>query len=785
MQTQFSMRLLSNRLCVLFFLVGGFIQISFGQNSIDEKLIETSLLKQVNKVRDTTNLVPLDFDEHLFNAANHHVRYCENNSLIKHEESSSKYQTVKKRVAKYGSKHGVVSEVVTKIAVNHLSSKDYDTLAFEILKRAFKSPKNKSKFYNRGMRYLGISVKENERYLYVVFVFGSPVLFSDDYETPQKLYGITGVTNQKEKLICETCRKKFKKLPLEVTYDVYEQNGEINFVMSDEKWFRFLFSNKKDGISVDIVRKSQFPCGLPNVLSTSPLYKGYVLPPVYAKDFSDNGFVTDNNEVVIPLGNIPEEWKDEPLELNLMVIQDGILCRYNTYFRVPFDPWGILDLEFDYGISNSDGELVNVSEKEMSFQVPFEKGKYTFDSLDLKPLADSLRLTDFTITGINIKAYSSVEGSERINLKLQKDRAESIVKALQSYDQSEIDINIETEENWVEFFRDIQGTKFAFLVNKQKEDIRKYLNNKNSSETESLLKGHRKATIEINLRRRDVITNLTEQIIDQQVAKTSGPNDLEKYYLINKVLLQKVDTTRKLELLTYLYEKVKGDSLWSAEAKVNICLRRLALNSGLLDEVFEEVGKYWTSNREIASVLYNYSLLEINKWNSQGISAPPKRLLDKLLSLNQIPQSKKNRLLINYHILNVAYLYEAKNFGEKNESIREIVRLVAKTKLTDRESFIIARFYADYQKYKEAIRLVEPFLSDIEVDEDLLFLYINLTIIENNIVKQPEYRTALTNASLSNKVRFCKLFNSSAEGGITFQLLENKFLKRTYCEQCE
>ena len=56
------------------------------------------------------------------------------------------------------------------------------------------------------------------------------------------------ITNQKQKAVCEICRKKFKKLPTEVTYDVYEEEGKISFVISDEKWLKFLFSNKKDGL---------------------------------------------------------------------------------------------------------------------------------------------------------------------------------------------------------------------------------------------------------------------------------------------------------------------------------------------------------------------------------------------------------------------------------------------------------------------------------------------------------------------------------------------------------
>ena len=75
-------------------------------------------------------------------------------------------------------------------------------------------------------------------------------------------------------------------------------------------------------------------------------------------------------------------------------------------------------------------------------------------------------------------------------------------------------------------------------------------------------------------------------------------------------------------------------------------------------------------------------------------------------------------------------------------------------------------------------------LLSITVDEDLLFYYLNLTILDKYNVASSNYRTVMLNAINMNKKRFCKMFNSSLNEGVTFQLLDNKYLRKTYCESC-
>ena len=96
----------------------------------------------------------------------------------------------------------------------------------------------------------------------------------------------------------------------------------------------------------------------------------------------------------------------------------------------------------------------------------------------------------------------------------------------------------------------------------------------------------------------------------------------------------------------------------------------------------------------------------------------------------------------------------------------------------------LAQFLNYYANKDDAIDLLDEKVRTIIVDENLLFYYLNLTITNKYNVASKNYRTMMLNAINMNNDRFCKLFSSSLSDGVTFQLLENEYLRKTYCENC-
>jgi len=124
-------------------------------------------------------------------------------------------------------------------------------------------------------------------------------------------------------------------------------------------------------------------------------------------------------------------------------------------------------------------------------------------------------------------------------------------------------------------------------------------------------------------------------------------------------------------------------------------------------------------------------------------------------------------------------MYEA-----KDESIEFIIDTYEKFALSNYDYLSLAQFLTFYANQNDAIDVLDAKVRTITVDEDLLFYYLNLTITNTYNVASDNYRTIMLNAINMNQQRFCKLFNSSLNTGVTFQLLGNEYLRKIYCENC-
>ena len=126
----------------------------------------------------------------------------------------------------------------------------------------------------------------------------------------------------------------------------------------------------------------------------------------------------------------------------------------------------------------------------------------------------------------------------------------------------------------------------------------------------------------------------------------------------------------------------------------------------------------------------------------------------------------------------------ARQYDAKDASLDFIIDTYENFNLADYDYLSLAQFLNYYSNKEDAIDLLDEKVRTITVDEDLLFYYLNLTITNKYNVASNNYRTMMLNAINLNEKRFCKLFNSSLNEGVTFQLLENEYLRNTYCESC-
>lgn len=586
---------------------------------------------------------------------------------------------------------------------------------------------------------------------------------------------------------CEGSIQLFNNKPEDVLMGVHAKGSELFFLISDPNWMDKLWIKAYDGIAVDIVSKDQYECNSRKVFKPTDYYRGFTLDPVFKKKFDKTKTVTQEGYVVFKVGEIPEPLLNKEIEFNLIFIKNKNYCLYHQFYEIVGHKWKLLKtgLFVDTTTQLSAIDDAIIKNKEFKFEIPFKKNKYDYSAKDIKPIYDSLALYNYNIKSVKIEAYSSLEGDKQSNKLLQSNRASSIADAIKQFQNESIQTDIRTAENWVDFFNDIKNTKYANWSTLNKSTIKSKLRDqKIVDELEPILKYHRKAVLYLKLEKRyDSIFSNSNEIIK----------------LFNQSINSR-DFTQALKIQRSVYNFIKRDILpRNLIDKLEIPLSRdyALLYSNKI--AFE----YDLKTEDLTSALAEFKkLLDIVPDNPQvtyNVCALSLKLLlfgdpltapDKLLGLiSRLPNlglenSLSDRLLVNYYIImSERYQYQRK-YQMKNDLVKKIYSIYRKMKISSDDALSIAKYFASYQKLSWATTLLKPYINKIDTEEDLLFYYINLTIIRPKIVGTSAYRTLMLNAINKNRNRFCALYNASQQGGVTFQLLDNLFLRKTYCENC-
>ncbi|MEP1489904.1 MAG: hypothetical protein ABJK28_15900 [Algibacter sp.] len=616
------------------------------------------------------------------------------------------------------------------------------------------------------------------------------LLLNVAFVNAQNTYDIVFPGNDRD-VKCQQCLQIFKQAPKEVQFSIKRERDNLYFEINDKKWFNILFANAGDGVAIDIVLKDRYACELESVEKTQ--IRGYLLKPVYSQKLRSGLKPHGDNAFRVHVGRVPAGFLNDEMEFNILFLSNKNLCQYYTIYDLESYPWDLLDMgmyldALTYNpkqIQSSAKEGFVVRNKTLKFKIPFEKNKSNYSQTDIKPIYDSLRLTDFNIKAISIKAYSSIEGREDRNIELQELRANSIVAALQTFQKPTIKTEVSSSENWVEFFNDIKGTKYEDLLSLSKDQVKVRIAGALSKALEPILKNHRKAVLELELQKKD---KYKEDSADVLVAKFN-----------EAIATEKLDEARDIQ--NSIFEKLKGkETSPSILRKMNIPKQakfakifnknsayRYMLNVRQAMIVYNELLELEKLVPKDGEVKYNIAAVKLKLWRFKALEIDEIKLKNQISVLRNygIDSSLTTRMMVNFHIIKAENLMRIRDYSNKDKSVAYINNNYKKFALSNYDYLSLAQFFSYYADTDLSVKLLENKAKRIDIDEDLLFYYLNLTMINIDLTSDLDYRTIMLNAINMNKTRFCKLFNSIEKGGVTFQLLEDDFLRETYCENCE
>ncbi len=629
----------------------------------------------------------------------------------------------------------------------------------------------------------------NYRNMFKKLLFCFVFLMVFNFVSGQNNYGIIfPLENEKSK--CNQFDQVFSQKPKEVHFAIRRVKNAIFFEVNDKKWFSELFKNKEDGIAIDVVAKDRYACGVEELQSKQ--IKGKLLKPIFSQKLKGGLRPSRKDVFRVLVGRIPPEMTAKELEFNILFLSNKVLCKYYLIYDLESYPWDLLDMGMYLDtITYNTKKIAVVSEdkfkyqyKEMKFNIPFEKNKSEYSHDDIKPLYDSLRLTDFNIKTINIHAYASVEGSLKRNLELQEQRANSIAKAMQSFQKPTISTKITSSENWVEFLNDISTTAHKHLKEFSKSEIKAKLIGDFSKELEPVLKQHRKAVIVLELERKDIYKAMTPLDLLDLFSESIKTSKLDDAIAIQNAIYERL---KKREVSPDILDKM----VIPKQMKFLPLLNKNAVYRSLLDERNLLITQNQLQQLEELSpkdkkIKYNLAVVNIKIWRYRAKDFKATTIKKQIVSLKSYGIDAKliERMLVNYHIVMSENYMKERNYASKDKSVDFINKTYGNFPKSDYDYLSLAQFFSYYSNTDAAVALLNDKAKTIAIDENLLFYYINLTIINNELTATDDYRTIMLNAFSMNKKRYCKLYNPFGEGGVTFQLLEDEYLRSYYCENC-
>ena len=771
----------------------GFSLSSFSQQKSDFNIDElpNCLVCELNKFRIANGLDTFEINQILISAAEIDAKKMSKSGQVKVDVEKAKKNIVKVGGTKKGEE----------LAMNSPISKgrdDYNTeqVAKVIWARWENNKKDNVILLSPQFMMIGIKCMPDAegKKAYAVAVFGGYDSFNEGAKKKKEL-AVPYNTKSKKLLtpnakICKNC-DKWKN------YDVLQkgltvENGKIYLEYGNLKDLKRLLKKTKDGLAVDIVQRSQYEKEDYNIIDNNLQHKGVMQKIIYSeKVFSKNLIVPDKkakkqikiNKLRLEMGKINPKITG-PYELNLIVIQDGHVCKTLTRSYLESGdqesntPIGLIPASESIGLKpvfepRSESSILN-------FTIPFEKNKSEFKTEDIQPFIKAMNEPDFMIDGLYIYAYSSIEGNADANAKLQRKRAESVTKVLQSMQNNKINPTIETKDSWNLFELEMDDGKYADLVKMGKEKAVNKINADGAllKELEPVLEKQRFAQIVMDVTY-DISGDKEQNFSVVSFNRAVKANKMtQAYKIMEYAFAKKLEKKYSEDVMDSM--KVPNDVAFANLLNNKVYFNYLGNNSLVDEDDYTELKRIEKLDPTNDVIRYNRMYSSVALDSTTGTKEQQEKLQQEIDALYKTKIDKK--LVDGLNIEWQFKIMESLDTLENAEPLIEACITKIKSFYNFKEStwqnaLKLAYAFTRGKDYKFSSNMLEPFLKVPDVNENLLFSYISIASHLPEKFFSRTFSDALHKAKEKNPERYCQLFGNPY---MSFQVLENPNAKKDY-----
>ena len=766
---------------------------NFNPIDFDPDILNACIIDVINMARAKyTHADPLTESDILAAAADFQSQHMAKKEEKSYENQVSYLKHTEDRGYRAGGTKRV-SEVVTRVKATKGSGKEeysYLDVATETVISILKSSKIASIPLDKKFKVVGVSVSVDgyNKYCYVSVVLGNDLSFNRSDITyknttyTRKTYGLARYN-------AKTCRKCNIRNIENLHKGLEIKGNDIYFRYPNVKELRRIIGNKKDGIALDIVQHSQYPCNSANDVDFNYYNRGVMMKYMtYAKMVKKNQ-ITDKKDksLYVYLGSVPAN-VSAPFDVNLILIKDKTVCRTlgKTNVSVPKNVYQtktslVPDLT---GVKTTINYVPQPEKAVFEFKIPFEQNKSEYQPSDIQPFIDALHESRFTIDSLHITTYTSLEGGEKSNMELQKKRSESILKAMRSMENKAIPCSIELKDGYELFVRDVRNTEYSQLARKSKEEAMAALSNARTRKAlEPMLKGHRYTLIEMHATY-DISEKYEQDFVTRKFNKAMADKNLPLAFAIEKFYMKRVEDgqyvkslidslqipytqamvpflTNKYYMLSFFPDGLDAKAINEVTGMPKLSPKNTIVEFNAL--CCEIIGKDITSPAQIAS-----TQSKIDKFHNTDMGKKFPRKVDAL------------NLIYQYKILDYINSSENPDDALMDNTYAKIKEIALPTISEWQKAYEVASSFISYGDYEFARAAMDPFLNDPKVSEDFLFTYLSLYAMDENTYTSAKFDKACQLAAQRNAQRFCKTIQ-----GFTYLIRENAEAKKVICRTCK
>ena len=756
--------------------------------------LEKMLIEGINKMRKEALVDTLEINDILELAASNQAEAMAKKGEVSLLQGSKKYKTTSKKVTAFlGTKNA--EEIVIAVAASN-GKDDFkpQKIAEDVFAKWKVSKKDKPIILNGNFMYAGVYARmdADKKKIYISVVFGSYNTFNlgadkrKELDLPytKKVKKLKSPVNIAE---CKNCDRYKDYVNLQK--GLYVRNNKVYLRYDNLRAFKKLIRKPKDGLAVDIIQKQQYEKQEYNILDNNLVSKGILLKKVYSSDIYKKNLVKPTKKVRTPtslevcFGTLPEKL-EEGYEMNLLIIQDNKVCLtiMRSYLeagdQASNTPLQMLIMP-DSTIYLNPPFVPNLELTVLNFVVPFEKNKYDYKLEDMQPFLTALQEPDFIIEGLHIYAYSSIEGDSLANANLQMKRAESIVSAFKSIQSSPISSSIKTNDSWDLFRLELEGNQWDNLTKMSKRDAIKEINSKGlAKDLEQYLSKERFAQIVMDITY-DIKGKKEEKFAVVQFNKAVKKSDTRQAMKIQYFISTNIRKGKYTMDNSWAKLEIPKEAKYSGILNNQVVMGYQLANNKVTEENYAELKVISKLDPSNTIITFNnlFCYLKFDDLGDAKEQADVQRRIDGLYT-SAIPKKFVDGLNIEFQFKVMDVLDSMENAEVQIQVCIDKIKSFYNFKEASwQNSLKLAYVFEHFKDYKFSVSLLEPYIEQEKVDEQLLFTYISLCAQIPERLKSRMFVSAMRKAQKVNSSRYCELFGDPY---ITFQVLDNPFVKEDY-----